>query len=268
MSIRNTNELIDALANTSTRRSFSCLTAAVIAGLIFCKNTLAGFPWGILPTPPIRTAGGEIPTGSTIGFPNIKNADVGKTKYMSNLSLFSSVISVFFFYDLLYWVSGFVGNSTASQAITNSPLVNRGDPDGIGNEIYLIGFTEIGNTASNCIVTYINEKDETKTTIPVNAQRLRAGQMLLIPLSEGDLGVKRVVSLQLSASTGTAGNFGIMISRKLAQLNINFTNSGESLDFAKLALPKLDNDVAIICGQLSATTASGNQTGDFVFIEG
>jgi hypothetical protein len=36
-----------------------------------------------------------------------------------------------------------------------------------------------------------------------------AAQMIPVPLAVGDTGVRSVVSVQLSASSGTAGNFGL-----------------------------------------------------------
>ena len=119
--------------------------------------------------------------------------------------------------DIVGVQGGLAMNSTASQT-TNLPTatlptrVTGGDGVWMGLQIYASG----GSTDTTFTVTYTNQAatgGRTSTfaavSTPVN------GDFYMMPLQAGDTGVRSVESVQLSASTGTAGNFGVILFKPL-----------------------------------------------------
>jgi hypothetical protein len=138
-------------------------------------------------------------------------------------------------YDRLAHVSGLSGTSTSTQTISSGPMtVSRWGPNysglytnpdaitGDGNEILVEIYTALGATPQTITATYTNSVGTSgqvtqAVTIPTGADRT-----MRLPLAAGDTGVQSVTSVILSGSTGTTGNFGVVIAHRHAE----FTPSG------------------------------------------
>lgn len=172
-----------------------------------------------------RTPGGSVPTSAaaptsaTLGAVEFENATSGFTKYLLG---FGSVgipdeSSLFVLYDRLLHIGGLDGTVTTAQTVGGSITRNTG---GEGNEIWVVFYTAVGATAQTITASYTNQdgtSGRTTKAVPFNVRGYNFDFVTYsLPLQDGDTGVRAVASVTLSGSTGTAGNFGIVIARPLA----------------------------------------------------
>ena len=69
--------------------------------------------------------------------------------------------------------------------------------------------------------------------------------------------IRQVNSVTLSATTGTAGNFGITATRPRTSVSLPLLNKTEVFDWAQLGLPIVPNDSCLMLLMLCATTSTG-----------
>jgi hypothetical protein len=71
-----------------------------------------------------------------------------------------------------------------------------------------------------------------------------------------------------SATTGTTGNFGITLLRRLAEIPLSTINVGYSMDFAELGLPTVYNNACVCMMVMCTTTNTGILQGSMRFVQG
>jgi hypothetical protein len=73
--------------------------------------------------------------------------------------------------------------------------------------------------------------------------------------------IKAVTGVTLSATTGTAGNFGITATRPRTMVSTNVANKAESFDALALGLPEIPNDSCLMMLMCCSTTSTGTVRG-------
>lgn len=190
---------------------------------------------------------GAIHTDATVGAIPFNNPVSPALTYIGKLSLGSTLGAFFELYDRLWANSALSGTVTTAQAITQPALTRYTSGEGV--EIWLEWYTATGATSVTATVAYTNQANAAKTTtvtVPVSPV---AGQMLPVPLAAGDTGARSVQSVTLSATTGTAGNFGVTLLKTLVELGIPNANTGEDRGPFDLGLPQVSDDacLALLC---------------------
>mgnify|MGYP001598436662 CR=1 FL=1 len=127
---------------------------------------------------------------------------------------------------------------------------------------------ELGKAAANLTVTYTNQAGNTSTTKFAFFASPLAAQMIPVPLAPGDTGVRNVQSVQLSATTGTAGNFGLVILRRLGEILCPIPASGDTLDAFALGLPQIDAGACLFLFMLANATSTGEIKGGLTIVQG
>ena len=132
--------------------------------------------------------------------------------------------------DLLN-ISGGLNSVLTTEQTTNlpsAPLTRYSSGEGVFAG--LIIWSSVGNTISTSSINYINqdgisEQISPPTFFPSSGSTpdRGPGRIHLIPLAPGDTGVRGVKSVTLSASTGTAGNFGVVLFKPLAMMSVSFS---------------------------------------------
>ena len=228
---------------------------------------VAGMP-GAGAVPP--TGNGVVPTRLTPGAIAMANPGGVNKLYLARFAISSTAVSTVILYDRLWHNSGFVGNVITAQTIATPPTITRPNANGEGVELWMEVYTAMGATASVFTVTYTNQDGVAGRTssysMPANA--LAVGQMVPFMLDAGDTGVRTVTQVQLSASTGTAGDFGLVLLRRVAELPITLVNTGVDRDAFALGMPEIFPDACLALQMLCSTTSSGNIMGAVAFIEG
>lgn len=118
--------------------------------------------------------------------------------------------------DRLSHQSGLDATDTAEQTTNLPTAALTRYTDGVGVRALAEVYTQIGATARTFTITYTDTEDNTGVVSPASsvfgsANNREVARYFSIPLAAGDTGIKAVESVTLSASTGTAGNFGITL---------------------------------------------------------
>lgn len=230
---------------------------------------VAGFP-PAGSNPPAYTAGsGYTPTRSTTGaipFTNPTN-----DAYIGHVAITGTVIGTLVLYDRLWACSGFNTTTTpGAQTITTPGSLPSGrDPgNGLGVEPWLEVYTAPGATTATWTLTGVDGAGNTGVTWtythPANAESV--GQMM--PFVTGGTATRRNIrqatSLTCSASSGTAGDVGLTLLRRLATIPLTAANVATVLDAIALGLPYVPDDACIAAMVQCSTTSTGVILGNVV----
>ena len=127
---------------------------------------------------------------------------------------------------------------------------------------WLEWYTDTGITAVTCTVnvTYTDDSTGNLTNISLAATR-RAALMIplngLVPSAQSGKIIKKVNTVTLSATTGTAGSFGVTATRYRAALYKPLANARFTADWASLGIPTIPNDSCLMLIQIAGTTSTG-----------
>ncbi len=164
-----------------------------------------------------------------------------------------STISVL---DRLAHMGGLSGTSTSAQTVGVSLPARWTDYDTV--QVYLEVYTALGSTAVSATISYTNQDGTSGRTgsLPSDGSSYANANMFMGPftLADGDTGVQSVQSVTLSASTGTAGNFGITLARQLAVVPCSSSYRGWRARWTNLGLPDLSTSPCL----MFASTGSVN----------
>jgi hypothetical protein len=168
---------------------------------------------------------GDIPDLTLQGAIPFTPATGGRDKHLIGASITPNAAGVYLLYDRLFHEGGLSGISTAAQTIQGSPAspaLTR-NTGGAGNIAFYEIYTIIGTASTTLTMTYTNQAGtgSRTSTINIGATGFReVTRMQRIPLAAGDSGIQAIEQIQLTATTGTAGNFGITIAQPLAWIPV------------------------------------------------
>ena len=208
-----------------------------------------------------------IPTSATAGaLPFVKPAT--GLSYISKISSSQQTIGTLILYDRIAHSSGLNGTLTTAQAVNGAALTRHTTGEDV--ELFLEVYTATGATASNATISYTNSAGVAGRTTPAVAMQVTpvVGQMLPIPLQEGDTGIRSVQTVTLSSSTATAGNFGITLVKRIAEIPITVAGTGVVLDPFALGFPQIANDACLSFMVVTSTTSTGFITGTINIAQG
>lgn len=121
--------------------------------------------------------------------------------------------------DRLSHQGGLSAIVTGAQATNLPTAALTRYTDGAGVMAALTIYTQIGTTATTITASYTNQAGTAGQTTPAvafGATNFREAQrMILLPLASGDSGVRAVASVNVVATTGTAGAFGVTLFKPL-----------------------------------------------------
>jgi len=177
-------------------------------------------------------------------------------------------------HDRLMHMGGLNGTLTTAQTVgidisanlaTRNLSARKGDANYSDVQWWLEWYTTTGSTAvtANVAVTY---GDGTTNTIAVSLAATRpASQMIplngLIPAADAGKFINAVTSVTLSATTGTAGSFGVTATRPRMTMPLPLANKAEVFDWAALGLPEIPNSSCLFPVVLTSTTTTGTIRG-------
>ena len=208
-----------------------------------------------------------IPTRATEGALPFVNPETGLS-YISKISSSQQTIGTLILYDRIAHSSGLNGTLTTAQAVNGAALTRYTTGEDV--ELFLEVYTATGATASNVTISYTNSVGVAGRTTPAVAMQVTpvVGQMLPIPLQAGDTGIQSVQSVTLSASTATAGNFGITLVKRIAEIPITVAGTGVVLDPFALGFPQIENNACLSMMVVTSTTSTGFITGTINIAQG
>jgi hypothetical protein len=235
-----------------------------VAGRIFSSWRTA-VPVGAQPT-------NEAPDSTTAGALPIAASSLTQSLIGARVSLLNP--GTLLLVDILSHTSGLNATLTTSQTTNLPTAALTRQTSGAGVMGALIIWTQIGTTPVNATVDYTNQAGTAGRTgrcVFGSAAFRNTNQVVPFSLQEGDTGVRSVQSVQLAATTGTAGNFGVVLFKPLyAVLATDVSGVLSSAGFLSGnvcgGIPVIDND-ACLCGFVISGGLSGLGAASFLLAE-
>lgn len=264
MTISTRDQLLNALANNSSRLVIDKASLAnAAAGQFFSLWTATGVP-GAGSDP----GAAAVPNAATNGSFNFTNQTAPATSYLAWLAVqHGNSAANLEIHDRLAHISGLSGTVTTAQGalslVTTNPGSERiGDPAYSDVHWWLEIYSPLGATGVNATVN-VTYNDDTTGNLAAIALGATPRQGRLYPLISASSGkfIKAVNSVTLSATTGTAGNFGITATRSRTSVSSPLLNKTEVFDWAMLGLPNIPNDSCLFMIMLCGTTSTGTVRG-------
>ena len=269
--ITNRDQLIDALANNSTR---------IVIDKANIANTAAG-QYHSLWRATGQPGQGAIPTAaancnqSTTGGMMFSQQTAPAKSYLAYLEATSSNSAMTLeVHDRLMHMGGLNGTLTTAQTVgidfngvTADNMAERiGDADYSDIQWWLEWYTDTGAavTTATVAVTYSDGTTGNLTGVILAAtRRVSFMQSLngLIPAAAAGKFIRAVNTVTLSATTGAAGNFGVTATRLRGSLFMPIANAKFSADWANLPINTIPNSACPFIAMLPNTTIAGTLRG-------
>lgn len=265
MAITTRDQLLDALANNSTRVVIDKASLAnAAAGQIFSLWQSAGVPGaGATPT----TA--AIPTHATTGAIGFAQQTAPATSYLAWLrAITSNANQTIEVHDRVAHMGGLSGTVITAQNATIDVLTlalaadRRGDSNYSDLQWWIEVYSPLGSTGVNATanVTYDNGSTGNLAVVALGATP-RAGRMYPLVSAVAGRFIRGVNTITLSATTGTAGNFGVTCTRSRTSIDVDVANKGATVDWAQLGLPEIPNNSCLMLIAPCSTTSTGTVRG-------
>lgn len=176
-------------------------------------------------------------------------------------------------HDRLAHMGGLSGTVTTAQtvgidfsALSSDNLAARiGDANYSDIQWWLEWYTATGATAVTATVAVTYNAGTTGTLSASLAATRPASFMLplngLIPSAGAGKFIRAITSVTLSATTGTAGSFGVTATRPRMTIGCPIANFKFVADWAALGLPEIYNSSCLFPIVLTSTTSSGTVRG-------
>lgn len=212
MAIADLDDYKDALRSGREIVPLNISNATVVAGRAH-DLWRSSVPLGAIPTTAV------VPDTDTLGALGQRDAGSGLQNSIIGYRLSALNPGVYIICDRLAHSGGLSGTSTAEQT-TNlpTPTLTR-HTSGVGVMIGLTIYTGVGSTATTVSAKYTNQSGTGSRATPlvqIGAGNFNApNRMILLPLQDGDSGVRSVEGVTLTATTGTVGNFGVTLFKPL-----------------------------------------------------
>lgn len=263
MTITTRDQLIDALANNSSRVVIDKASVAnAAAGQIFSLFRATGVP-----------AQAAIPTTAAL-CDNALSGAIGFTQQTAPATSYLAWLRVatgnntttLEIHDRLAHQGGLNGTLTTLQSVSvdltssglNLPAARRGDTNYSDVQWWLEVYTDLGATGVNATVavTYDDGSSGNLAAIALGATP-RAGRMYPLVSAVAGRFIRAVTGVTLSATTGAAGNFGITATRPRTGIDTIIANKAEAYDWAQLGLPEVPNGACLQLVAVCGTTSTG-----------
>ena len=192
--------------------------------------------------------------------------------YVVRFNPIGATINSWLLFDRLAHMGGLSGTvitptaQTVNVTLTTAASQGRCAADGSNVDWFIEIYTDVGTTASNATITYTDQTDTSRTVIltglfgasPLN----RAGRCVQIIPNSGQT-IKSIVDVTLSASTGTAGSFGVTARRKLTSLGQMLANIAPvGVDAISIGAPEIRETSCLELLAQCSTTSTGVVQGD------
>lgn len=267
MTIKNRDELVNAMANNAERLIFDKASIS---------NATAGM-WHSLWRATGQPGQGAIPGAAaacdhtTLGGHAFAQQTSPATSYIGLIDAVNSAATTYEFHDRLAHQGGLSGTVTTAQTVGldldtlksgNNLTARIGSADYSDVQWWLEWYTDTGATGVNVTVnvTYDDGSTGNLTVVAIAVSR-RASWLQslngLIPGAKSGNYIRGVNSVTLSASTGAAGSFGVTATKYRAACYRPIANARMTDDWAALGCPEVPNSSCLFMIVIAGTTNTG-----------
>lgn len=269
MAIDTQDKLIAALAAGQKKDIYKASLSSEGAGTWSSLWKAAGAP-AAGATPPLYTSGaGYVCDDITLGAFPFNNPTSPAVTNLLQIVVSGSTIEKLVVYDRLWTCSGLTTAASGTLSVTTPGDLTRPDAVGDGVEVWGEVYTAPGATAATWTLNYVDQDGNdgvSNYSHPANAESV--GQMFPWLRASGDTGIRNVTSVYFSASSGTAGNIGITLLRRIAEVPIQLANVGDILDVFFLGMPRVYDDACLAFMVMCSATNTGIIQGSFLLGQG
>jgi hypothetical protein len=270
MSIATYASYLSKARNPYQKIGFGKIAGSEVAGVLY-SDWVAASNLGGTPTVP------TICDRNTIGaLGNGRRPIVNASSTTQRISRFShcssSAGNTHIIYDRLSHMAGLSGIVTGAQTTNLPTAALTRYTSGSGVFAFFEYYTSIGATATTITVSYTNQAGVAGRTSPAMnfGQSTLARTCQIISLQAGDTGVRSVESVNIVATTGAAGNFGITLGKILGVYHGWYTAPRqvdlEAIAHLGMTFPKVQVD-ACLALMLSASLGGLTRSGTFDLIQ-
>jgi hypothetical protein len=216
----------------------------------------------------------EVPTRTTQGSLPFTAPGGTREKWLIGASIAPLVSGVFLLYDRLFHIGGLSATLTTAQTVQGSPATPAltRNTSGAGNMAFYEIYTTVGGIGTTLTMTYTDQSGNTGNTNTINfggtnfRESTRAQR---IPLAAGDTGIQSIQSVQLTASTGIAGNFGITIAQPLAWIPVGAAGMAGWRDYTTglPGMPAIDTNACLSLMFIPSAATAPEVFGCLGFVE-
>ena len=150
----------------------------------------------------------------------------GRQLWLLGIEGYSSIAANYLIYDRLAQVGGLSGTVTTAQTCNISSTRYNTAQTAVGVQIAIEIGVIVGSTATTISASYTNQDGTagrtTKLTAFGGTGNREIQRILFLPLADGDTGVLSVQSVTVTATTGTAGNFAVLLIKPLLQVGTSY----------------------------------------------
>lgn len=272
MAITTLDGVVNALGNNSTRFILDKASLSnTAAGQYHSLFRATGQPGqGAIPT----TA--AVCTNALTGAMNFAQQTSPATTYggWANAMCSNSATTIEI-HDRLMHMGGLSGTVLTAQTVgldvhanigTSNLAARIGDANYSDIQWFAEWYTDTGASVVTLTVnvTYDDGTSGDLTAVSLAATR-RASLMLplnvLVPAAKAGFYIRDINSAILSATTGTAGNFGFTATRPRLTMPLPLANKMEIFDWAALGFPEIANSACLFPVQIASTTTTGTVRG-------
>jgi hypothetical protein len=231
-----------------------------------------GFPAGAGTTSPTTST---VITNATNGALKQTTSAASTKKRLLAIALVGLVAGSVIVYDRCVHTGGLSGTVTTAQTTNLPTSALTRHTTGVGVEAWLEIYTQIGTTGTTVASSYTDDAGNTGNTSPLatfGGTGFREAQRILpLPLAVGDRGVRAVASVTVTATTGTAGAFGVTLAYPLVIVPVPVAGIGNMWSGLLQAGGPLDlgatSDAAIALAWHPNTTTATELFGQAYFCE-
>lgn len=176
-------------------------------------------------------------------------------------------------HDRLAHMGGLNGTLTTAQTVgidfaslsSDNLAARKGDANYSDIQWWLEWYTATGATVATATVG-VTYNDGTTGTLSVSLAATRPGSLAiplngLTPAAGAGKYIRAITTVTLSATTGTAGSFGVTATRLRMSIGTPIANFKSVADWAALGLPEIFNGSCLFPIVLTSTTSSGTVRG-------
>jgi hypothetical protein len=249
------------------------VTGTMVAGRAWSTWSLGGYPAagsfdstlaGVALSSSSSLVSGQIP---------FYNPSSGYT-YLSRFAASATIAGTLVLCDRLWHNGGFTITSTGSQTVTSATFPARDlDASTNGRGVFVGVEVSVATTtnAPTLTMTYVNSTNtggsRTSTNLFATAASSAVGSFYMMGLQSGDLGVRQVSTLTLSASW-TAGTINMVAYRPIAYLPLTAALVPNAIDALTGGLPRLYDGTVPFLLFIPSTTTTSNISGSVVYTQG
>lgn len=270
MTITTRDGLIDALGNNATRIVIDKASLAnAAAGQFFSLWAATGAPSaGATP------GAAAIPTNATTGSLSFTNPTAPAKTYHGYQDIIGgNNLTNVEFHDRLAHMGGLSGIVTTAQTVgidgTTFAADRRGDANYSDVQWWIEVYAALGATGVNATaaVTYDDGSTGNLAAVALGATP-RAGRLYQLLSNSSGKWIRGVTSITLSATTGTAGSFGVTATRKRSAISAGLANQLVTANWAQLGFPSIADNACMSMIVPCSTTTTGAIRGGGKFIQG